>query len=363
MPQNKTTQRPRRTSGANHTVYPLSRSAGRGYSGGRTNAPRRKKGKRTNERAILLGAAALLCVLILFGTFSFLTRKNGTEIKLGEAVVGIVKGTDIKSEDLKNTVSAQLKEERGSAISINETITATPVHIGGKDTPLTLDAIVTELKKKVTYKVEAAVIMADGAPIAILNNTEEANSLLDSIRNEYIPEDKKESMTAEFTQDVKVVNQFVESEEIITVDMAKDKFVAGTTSQKPYTIQTGDTLSRIAANSDMTIEEILAVNPGMTISTNLVIGKQINITITTPFLSVKTIETVTYTEREPKTVTEQEDNTKPSGYRKVVQQGQDGQSKVTSQIIRINGFEEERKEISREIIEAPVEEIIIRGTK
>lgn len=82
-----------------------------------------------------------------------------------------------------------------------------------------------------------------------------------------------------------------------------------------------------------------------------------------PYLSVKTIETVVMTAIEPKTFEYKKDNTKNEGYQKVVQQGRAGQKESTMQMIRINGFIEDEKEISKKVTVEPVPEIIVQGTK
>lgn len=57
---------------------------------------------------------------------------------------------------------------------------------------------------------------------------------------------------------------------------------------------------------------------------------------------------------EPKTYQTQYDDTKPSSYQKVIQQGKAGQKKSTIRITRINGEVTEEKEVDKEIIQEAV---------
>lgn len=330
----------------------------------RTPSPRRGKNRLKQQRQRLL-VLILILIVGLIGIIGFSTRKNGIEILVAEESLGIVSGKKMKKEDIIKTVTAQLEAERGTKVQLEDSLEVVPVHVSKKDKNLvTVDYIIPKIREKISYKVEAAVIIADGGEIAVLNNEEEANTLLDGIVAEYIPEGsqivKEESG---FVQKVEVQKRFVSSEEIITSEMALEKFTAGTVSQKPYTVATGDMLYTIAANAGMTVEELINVNPGMTINTVLRVGQQINITVSTPFLSVKTVETQKYTEKAPKEIEYRKDDTKSSSYKKVVQQGKDGQKEVTIQIIRVNGFEDSQKVIDTKIIEAPITEIIVVGTK
>lgn len=352
--------RPRSVRYSRQTSYSSARNTGTRPQRSQKNSNR----IRQRQQRMLLIVCAVAAILFLSCMIGFATRKNGREILVGGESLGIINSTKIVKEDLEKTVAAQLEAERGSKIQLSDTLEVIPVHVSKKNKNLvTTDYVIPKIREKISYKVEAAVIMVDGSAAAILNNETEANALLDSIISEYIPEEsqivKEESG---FVQKVEVQNQFVDSSEIITSEMAMEKFTATTLSAKPYTIAPGDNLYKIAANAGTTVEEILGVNPGMTITTGLVAGQQINVTVSTPFLSVKTVETQTFTEKEAKKTEYRNDSTKSSSYRKVMQQGRDGQKEVTIQIIRINGFEEEQKVIDTKIIEEPVTEVIIVGT-
>ena len=111
------------------------------------------------------------------------------------------------------------------------------------------------------------------------------------------------------------------------------------------------------------MEELLKANPSLTLDSVLKLGQELNLTVMEPFLSVKTAENVVYTEKQEKEVIYKQDSSKPTTYKKVTQQGKDGQKEVTSQIIRINGFESEEKVVSEKTTVEPVDEIIVVGTK
>lgn len=324
-----------------------------------------QKGRRRGVRQKNLLIAALAVMLMITGIVYTVTKKDGLEVLVGEKTIGIVKAKEkeLTTDALLQTVTAQLKEQRGSDIKINETLTVKPVHISGKMKKelATIDYIIPKVREAVTYKVSAAIIKVDGTEAAVLSNAEEAQEVLKAIQKEYIPEGT--TMEATFVENVETVTDYVDSDKIITVEAATDKFKTGTKIQKPYVVQSGDSIMKIAANANMTTEEFLGANAGMTIETKIRVGATVNILVEKPFVSVKTVETIKQTTVEPKTYETRDDDTKNKGYKKVIQQGKDGQKEVTVQVIRINGFEEERKEVSSTIIEEPVKEIIVQGTK
>ena len=101
----------------------------------------------------------------------------------------------------------------------------------------------------------------------------------------------------------------------------------------------------------------------MTINTPIKVGDNLNLVVTVPFLSVKTVEQMTYTEKQEKQVEYRTNESKDSSYKKVVQQGKDGQKEVTVEVIRINGFEEGQKVVSETVTVEPVTEIIEIGAR
>jgi uncharacterized protein YabE (DUF348 family) len=224
-----------------------------------------------------------------------------------------------------------------------------------------MEYAISQLKQTVTYKVEAAVIIVDGSKVAVMSNKEEAQAVLDSIIQEYIPEDKN-IVESGFVENVSVETDYVDSGEIMTSEEVYSKLTVGSPTTKKYSVVSNDTLYKIAANADITVEELLKANPGMTLDSTLRIGQELNLTVMEPFLSVKTAENIVFTEKQEKAVEYKQDSSKPAGYKKVTQQGQDGQKEVTTQIIRINGFESEEKVISEKTTVEPITEIIVVGT-
>lgn len=156
-------------------------------------------------------------------------------------------------------------------------------------------------------------------------------------------------------------NQFVDSAEILSVDDAVAKLTSTTPVTTTYTVKTGDRAGSIAAEFDMTLEELYEMNPSA--KDAVVIGETLNVTEQKPMVSVKSVETQVLTSVEPKQYETQYDDTKPASYQRVIQQGKDGQKKSTIQITRVNGFVTEEKEVSKEVIREPVNEIILKGTQ
>jgi len=320
----------------------------------------RKGGRKLNRNMLyLIGILVVLFIVFLF------VRKNGSAVFINEEQVGILKGTDTTAEYLKTTLESQLESIVGSKVQINEEIKVEGVHIGSKNEKdvCTMEHLLPKMRNMVTYKVDAAVITVDGGRAVVLANQEQADAVLAQLKTELLPtEGVAQDAEIGWVEDVKIVKEFVESTEILEQDDAVAVLKSTTEVTQSYTVKSGDALYLIAQEHKTTVEKLIELNPGADLST-IRVGQVINVPVQKPKISIKTIETQILTAVEPKTYQTQYDDTKPSSYQKVIQQGKAGQKRSTIQITRVNGVVIEEKEVSKEIIQEAIPEIIVKGTK
>jgi LysM repeat protein len=164
-------------------------------------------------------------------------------------------------------------------------------------------------------------------------------------------------------EDVEVVKEFVDSTQILEQEDAVKVLESTTEATQSYTVQSGDAPYLIANEFKTTVEKLNQLNEGANLTGGIRVGQVINVPVQKPKISVKTVETQVLTAVEPKTYQTQYDDTKPSSYQKVIQQGKAGQKKSTIRITRINGEVTEEKEVDKEIIQEAVPEIIVKGTQ
>ena len=321
----------------------------------------RKGGRKLNRNMLyLIGIVVVLFVVFLA------VRKNGSAVFINEERVGILEDTKITAENLTKTLESQLAEIVGSKVQINEEIKVEGIHIGGKNKKdvCTMEHLLPKMRNMVTYKVEAAIITVDGGKAAILANKKDADAVLTQLKTELLPEGGiPEDAKIDWVEKVEIANEFVESTEILTQEDAIAVLKSTTETTQSYTIQSGDALYLIANEYKTTVEKLLELNPGSDLNKSIKVGQVINVPVQKPKISIKTIETQVLTAVEPKQYQTQFDDTKPSSYQKVIQQGKAGQKKSTIQITRVNGVVIEEKEVSKEIIQEAVPEIIVKGTQ
>ena len=320
----------------------------------------RKGGRKLNRNMLyLIGILVVLFIVFLF------VRKNGSAVFINEEQVGILKGTDVTAEYLTETLEGQLESIVGSKVQINEEIKVEGVHIGSRNEKdvCTMEHLLPKMRNMVTYKVDAAVITVDGGRAVVLANQEQANAVLTQLQTELLPtEGVAQDAEIGWVEVVKIVNEFVESTEILEKDDAVAVLKSTTEVTQSYTVKSGDALYLIAQEYKTTVEKLIELNPGTDLGT-IRVGQVINVPVQKPKISIKTVETQVLTAVEPKTYQTKYDDTKPSSYQKVIQQGKAGQKKSTIQITRVNGVVIEEKEVSKEIIQEAIPEIIVKGTQ
>ena len=322
-----------------------------------------RKGMPAKNRRLLTLIIGILAVVLLL---LILFRQNGKEVFIGETSMGIVKDKSITPDALTETLLAQLRQEVGANIQINETIDVKPVHISKsreKDV-CKMEYLIPSMRQKVTYLVEAATITVDGKEVVIVENQEEANAVFESLQSEYIPEDASRNIVAGFKENVQVVLKYVDPSVIVAKENAIQTLKSGTKVQKTYTVQAGDALYKIAALFEMTQEELKAMNADTIPSNgNLQVGWVLNVMAEEPMVSVKTEETVVLTEVQERKTVYQQDNTKNKGYQKVTEACKDGQKEITKKITRINNEIISEEVVDEKTTVEPIDEIIVQGTK
>ncbi len=314
--------------------------------------------------SITLCFFAAILFLTVYGIVWSFTNKNAQNVYLNGELIGVIDGLAVTAEDIYDTALAKLKADfdEGVVLKVSGDVTTEPVHASKGETSV-FDYIATEVCKKFTYEVQAAVIYVDAKKMAIVESEEKANVILENIKSELL-QNGINIVKSEFVEFVEVKLEFVDKSDIIPIEEARDILTVETDVEKSYTVAQGDNLYLIAENANMSFKSLLAINPDIDPAIPLQIGQKIILHVPKPLISVKTTEERTYYDIIPKKTEYKQNPNMPKSYSKVIQQGKDGQSEVTAEIYRVNGFEEgERKIINERVIIEPITEIIEVGKK
>lgn len=172
-----------------------------------------------------------------------------------------------------------------------------------------------------------------------------------------------------FQENISIKESYVSSSEKIFTDvteLTKYLLFNENISTKEYTVAQGDTIAKIAEANEMNVTELLIANDDIeSEDTLLAIGQKLNVAIINPVLNLTYEELVTDDVRVYYETEYIDDNTLYVGTRKTKQAGENGIERVTNRIQLINGVQTELSERVgvAKTIKAPVNEIILKGTK
>ncbi len=169
----------------------------------------------------------------------------------------------------------------------------------------------------------------------------------------------------DFGENVEVVQAYVDSDQISTLENAIELVTKDQEKSKIYEVESGDSLSVIAQKNDTTIDQIIAMNKETIPDANATIrvGDEIKVTVPEPELSVVRMEQVYYEEEYDADVQYIDNDAWYTTDMKVRQEPVAGFRKVVADVTYRNDAEEEREIIYEDVIAQAVAKVIERGTK
>ena len=169
----------------------------------------------------------------------------------------------------------------------------------------------------------------------------------------------------DFGENVEVVQAYVDSDQISTLEAAIELVTKDQEKSKIYEVESGDSLSVIAEKNDTTIENIIAMNKETVPDENATIrvGDEIKVTVPEPELSVVRTEQIYYEEEYDEEVQYIDNDDWYTTETKVVQEPVAGFRKVVADVTYRNNEEEGRTIVYEDVVAQAVPKIVERGTK
>ncbi len=315
----------------------------------------------THKKRLLAGLAAGTSIGVAVSLF--IGGISAYEYMYNGEVLGVVKNQKSVYSAV-NLIGDKLSKEYGAEIKIDKDENISFRRVLGFNLSADND---DEILNTFTYLSEvdakAYAIVVEGKPIAILDNKNRAEGVLSAVKDRYTKKDsnvKYESV--KFAEAVSIEKIEVKIKDIQAEDDVVDYMMTGATEKRIHTVQNGETFNQIAKDYGLKPAELEASNPGVK-PDKLQIGQEITLTRICPVLTVQTRETATYIADIDYDIDYEETSTLYKGEKTVKISGIPGEKKVVAEIIRENGIEVHRKEISTELIKEPRTQVVLKGTK
>ena len=203
------------------------------------------------------------------------------------------------------------------------------------------------------------VLTVNGQFIGAAQDRAALDAVLEQIKAPYVNENTVESS---FVGSVSITREYTPADVNQDTAAMLTALTANTNGQTVYEIQKGDTFMQIAYDNGMSMDELEALNPDTDIN-RIYIGQLLNVKEEIPFLSVKTVDNVTYTEEIACPVVEVEDDSMYQGESRVIDAGVPGEQVVNANVSYLNGVEQERTVLSTQVTREATNKVVAVGTK
>lgn len=166
-----------------------------------------------------------------------------------------------------------------------------------------------------------------------------------------------------FSETIQVMETYVDKSQIKDRETAYQEITAENEEESIYVVQQGDSLSVIAENNDMTVEEIKMLNPHIESDDDIYYDDRLNITVSQAAVQILVEKQETYEEEYNADIVYEDDADMYIGESEVIQEGSSGKHTVTDLVTYVGDLEANREQLQESVQVAAVAQIIRRGTK
>ncbi len=208
-----------------------------------------------------------------------------------------------------------------------------------------------------TDVVEATGLVIDGKFVGAVKDISAVKEHLDS---KLAAAKQSETDRVEFTKTVEMEEGLYFKSNVVSEEDLIALIDSNTQVDRYYTVQEGDAPLSIAEKNDVTLNELVALNPD--ILTNCPVGRSVLINKSESYLPVKRIVTITYEETISYSTEYIDTSSLYKGQKQTKTSGQNGTRSITADVSYVDGVEIGREILSSEVTAQPVNEVILRGT-
>lgn len=295
-------------------------------------------------------ACATTAVLTNVYTRSYVVNLDGKDI-------GVVQDAAVYQQAVEN-VERRASHILGYEYVLDHNVSFTSALSERSDTFTTTGQIETYLFNGIGEIMKGYILTVDGKIIGAADEEAPLSDLLDSITAPYRTENTVDSG---FVQEVKLRNDYITSDYNLDLNDMYATLTANTTGETSYSVESGDTYIGIATANEMSLNELMNLNPEASLD-SLFVGDVLNVKRTAPYLSVYTVDRETYEQPIECPVEYVDDASLYIGNTKTITQGVPGTARISADVKYVNGYEDSRTVVSTETITEPTTTVIARGT-
>ena len=311
----------------------------------------------------VLPVAALAVMVTVFQTT--IRQPYALQVQVDDKTVGYVANEEVFNsalEAVQQRINYSGAEQ--ARFTVEPTYSVTVAH-DVMDENDVADAILKNSSDQIS---EGTALYLDGELTAVCNDGTALQVYLSSLLEPY--EDPENSnVTVGFNKEVTLENGIYFNDSFQNEADVEQELSGVQQQEKIYTVQMGDTLWSIAQKNDLTFRELCELNPSfkgaqLNEKSNIQAGDELIVTKQEAMLEVRITKVETWQEEIPYSTETTTSNEYTVGTKKTVQNGVNGLRQITAQrVYNTDGIQLSQKILSTEVVQEPVTEKIVKGTK
>ncbi len=314
-----------------------------------------------HKKSIIIGfgvsvAAASAITLVIGSMTAYEYIYNGKTLGVVKNQDDVYKTIDIIGDKLSCEYGAEITIDKEEDIRFKKVIAFHQVVDDKED-------ILNRLTYMRDMKANGHGIYVNDTLAAVLESEESANALLASIQNQYLSDNPNiQYKSVGFAENVTVKDVETKLGSIESEEQALAYLMTGAVAQQIHIVAKGETFSEIAKAYGMKQTELQATNPDVE-PAKLKVGQEINLNRIVPLITVQTVEVAQYIDTIPYEITYENTASLYKNEQTVKSKGSNGEKDVVAEIVKNNGIEVSRTEISSTVLSEPVSQVVLVGTK
>ena len=292
-----------------------------------------------------------LCALLSLYTIGTTAVYDGSEL----GTVSGIRTVNAVVSDIEDITRQTLGDED---YTVNRDKLDTTVGVVSRQVVESREEFTDNLSDELGLVEYAYVLYIDGEPVAATTFPNALEEMLDQLKKSYITANTVDSY---FVENVEIKQEYTDASLVMNLGNIAEILNATKSGEVTYTVEAGDSYYYIAELYDMSVDDLLDMNPGYDPKL-LRVGDVLTISNAVPYLTVVDVERQNYVQDVPYQVEYQDDNTMYQGDYKVLSPGEYGKADVTANVTYINGEETDRQVVASVTLSEPVTETQARGT-
>ncbi|MTI46235.1 peptidoglycan DD-metalloendopeptidase family protein [Sporosalibacterium faouarense] len=312
---------------------------------------------------VVSGSLALRNTQVMKNLETQSLEANAYKVYFGGVEVGIVRNSQEATQVLQE-IQKELIEKNDMDIAIDQDLSFESVNVDEEALTLT-EKLKKNIKNNMTYEIYASALYIDGKRIGAMESEEQAEKLLEEVKETYVGRAREEGSEIEeilIVENVEIKREKTPISSVYDYQEMLDLVQKGTTEKRVHKVARGESYWGIANKYDLSVDDLVSANPDKD-STLIHPGDELNLIVPKPYLTVETYENQIFRDKIDFNKEVKYTSSLYSDQKTVQKAGVYGEKEVFAKVIRHNGVEVEKEVMKEVVISDPKVQVELQGTK